>query len=97
MRVAFPPNMILSQHQKYLSDDLVFLSRNPSFSYPLLWQSQESIKVLIECIAARKGFPGVKFEFKEVREPSGFRLVASLSRFDVPFGFRIQLSWFNRA
>ena len=43
--------------QKFLSDDLVFLSRNPSFSYPLLWQSQESIKVLIECIAARKGFP----------------------------------------
>ena len=79
--------------QKYLTDDLVFLSRNPSFSYPLLWQSQESIKVLIECIAARMGFPGVKFEFKEVRESGGFRLLASLSRFDVPLRFSgIQLS-----
>jgi antitoxin component YwqK of YwqJK toxin-antitoxin module len=79
--------------QKFLSDDLVFLSRNSSFSYPLLWQSEESIKVLIECIAARKGFPGVKFEFKEVREPDGFRLSASLSRFDIPLRFSgIQLS-----
>ena len=79
--------------QKYLSDGLIFLSRNPSFSYPILWQPEESIKVLIECIAARKGFPGVKFEFKEVREPDGFRLSASVCDFDSPLRFsEIQLS-----
>ncbi|MBT3666870.1 MAG: hypothetical protein HN548_05260 [Opitutae bacterium] len=82
-----------SSAQKYLSDDLSFLSRNPNFSYPLLWQSEESIKVLIECIAARKGYPGVKFEFKEVRERGGFRLLASLDGVDVPLRFSgIQLS-----